>query len=90
MPATMTFKTLKKQALHLPPKRKAELAEALLQDEYERECLEKAGQCSRDIDSGKEGTIPWDEAVRGFKKIIAKASAKAAKRFYCQAHWKIQ
>jgi len=80
MPATMTFKTLKTQALHLPPKRKTELAEALLQDEYERECLEKAEQCSRDIDSGKIGVRPYEDVMRDLRKyaknLVAKATSK--------------
>ncbi len=76
MPATMTFKTLKSQALRLPPKRQAELAEALLQAEYERECLEKAEQTLRDYESGKITARPFDEVMKDLRKYSKSLSRK--------------
>ena len=76
MPATMTFKTFKEHALSLSPKRKAELAEALLQDEYERECLEKAKQTMRDYESRKVTARPFDEAMKELRKYSKSLSRK--------------
>ena len=44
MPATVTFKQCKRQISHLHRKQRTALEEDILQEDYERECLEKAGK----------------------------------------------
>ena len=75
MPATMTFKIVKEQALLLPKKQKSMLAEALLQDEYEAECLRKVKETHRGIKNGTISEKPLDVALRDletFRKSLKK------------------
>ena len=80
MPATVTLKQCKKQVSKLPRKQRTALAEDILQEEYERECLEKAKQCFKGIEAGKVGVRPYEEAMRDLRKygktLVTKATAK--------------
>ena len=76
MPATMTFKTVKKQALLLPQKQKSKLTEALLQDEYEQQCWDAAKQASQDYKAGKTTARPAEDVMRDIKAYSKKLSRK--------------
>lgn len=80
MPATVTLKECKARVDKLPRKQRTALAETILQEDYERECLEKAKECFKGIESGKVGVRPYEEAMRDLRKygktIVAKAIAK--------------
>lgn len=81
MPATVTLKQCKKQVSQLPRKQRTALAEDILQEDYERECFEKAEQCFKDIEAGKVGVRPYAEAMRDLRSYAKSlTSAKNASK----------
>lgn len=81
MPATVTLKECKRQVSRLPRKQRTALAESILQEEYERECLEKAEQCFKDIEAGKVTVRPYEDVMRDLRNYAKSlTSAKAASK----------
>ena len=67
MPATVTLKQCKKQISQLPRKQRTALAENILQEEYESECLEKVDQTYKTFKAEKGKAIPHVKAMQEFK-----------------------
>lgn len=73
MGGAITYRECKKQIGKLPLKQQLKLAGAILDANYERECLEAAKKALCDYKAGKVEALPYEEVLAGMR---AKAKSR--------------